>query len=689
MATEVERLLILLEARTRKFERQLAKANGTANKRATAIENRFKKMNRNLSNTFKNSLRGALPALGVAVLASEFKQLADANTRIQNALKVTGLEGKALDVVYNNLFASAQKNFVPLESLVDLYSRAALVQNELGVSTKELTEFTDNVALALRVSGKSAAESSGALLQLSQALGSGIVRAEEFNSLLEGAPTIAQAAAAGLREAGGSVAKLRTLVIDGRVSSEAFFRAFEAGAPTLASKVANAEVTASQALTRLRNELTKSVGRFDKATGASKSFSETIASIADNIGPFFDFLAKSINRLDELGESFSAANKRATAFFQSIGAATGLDRVGEFIADNRVANALGFRSIRADARRKSIADQYRLRATETNASAIDPGRFGGKPAAVDTGKGNKNIEPVSLDEYGLRPSKKKPGGRKRRARESDYAREIGQIRERTEAIRAETAAQGAINPLVNDYGFALEKTRAVHELMTAAQRSGLTVTPELRENIEKLAGEYANASVHARKLAESQDEIAETAQAVRDFGKDVLGGFISDLRQGKSASEALQGALGKVADKLLEISLNNLFDSKPGRGGGGFLSAIGSFLGFNIPGFARGTNSAPGGLAVVGERGPELVNIPRGSRVIPNHNIGDYVKGVGGSNRSQEPTVNYAPVYHIDARGADQAAVDRLERGLAERDRQFGVNVANVNRMRDLRSVRA
>ena len=42
-----------------------------------------------------------------------------------------------------------------------------------------------------------------------------------------------------------------------------------------------------------------------------------------------------------------------------------------------------------------------------------------------------------------------------------------------------------------------------------------------------------------------------------------------------------------------------------------------------IPGFANGTSFAPGGMAVVGERGPELVNLPRGSQVTPNHRLGN------------------------------------------------------------------
>jgi hypothetical protein len=50
-----------------------------------------------------------------------------------------------------------------------------------------------------------------------------------------------------------------------------------------------------------------------------------------------------------------------------------------------------------------------------------------------------------------------------------------------------------------------------------------------------------------------------------------------------------------------------------------------SKMGF--PGFANGTNYAPGGMAMVGERGPELVNLPRGSQVIPNNKLSTRLYG--------------------------------------------------------------
>lgn len=212
-----------------------------------------------------------------------FQDLLDAGTRVTNSLRVAGLEGEELTEVYNALLASAQRNAAPLEALVGLYGRAAMVQRELGASTEEMIGFTDKVAVSLRVSGRSASESSGALLQLSQALGSGVVRAEEFNSILEGALPIAQAAAAGLEEAGGSVARLRQLVVDGEVSSEAFFRAFLAGSIILDEKVAGSTLTIDQGFQRLNTTLVNAAGTFDRVTGASEGAGKALGAVADGI----------------------------------------------------------------------------------------------------------------------------------------------------------------------------------------------------------------------------------------------------------------------------------------------------------------------------------------------------------------------------------------------------------------------
>ena len=63
----------------------------------------------------------------------------------------------------------------------------------------------------------------------------------------------------------------------------------------------------------------------------------------------------------------------------------------------------------------------------------------------------------------------------------------------------------------------------------------------------------------------------------------------------------MAGILGGIGDKMIDTAVSGLFSA--------------------LPGFALGTNFAPGGLAIVGERGPELVDLPRGSQVVPNHRM--------------------------------------------------------------------
>src|SRR5690606_4972333 len=106
--------------------------------------------------------------------------------------------------------------------------------------------------------------------------------------------------------------------------------------------------------------------------------------------------------------------------------------------------------------------------------------------------------PVSLADYAAPDGK---GGRKgAKERADDYERLSKRIAESSAALVAETEAMRQLDPLVNDYGYALERARAEQELLAAAQEAGKKVTPELRAEIAALADQYALATVEAAKL---------------------------------------------------------------------------------------------------------------------------------------------------------------------------------------------
>lgn len=221
-----------------------------------------------------------LLAIGAGTMgASTILKAADAFTILTNSIKVSGAEGASLAFVQERLFAAANKNGVEIVALGQLYSRTALAGKELGISQERLLEFVDGVTAALRVQGGSTEAARGALLQLSQALGAGVVRAEEFNSILEGALPIAQAAARGMEGMGGSVAKLRTAILAGTVTSKQFFEATERGFVETRKVAAGASLTIGQSMTALSNAFTNYIGQADKASGVSASLAKAIASV--------------------------------------------------------------------------------------------------------------------------------------------------------------------------------------------------------------------------------------------------------------------------------------------------------------------------------------------------------------------------------------------------------------------------
>jgi len=231
----------------------------------------------------KTALLGATSALAAGFTAKSVTDLADSYTRFTNQLKIAGLEGSALSGVQEDLFRSAQKYGVELESLGVLYGRVAQAGKELGATQEDLLKFTDGVAAAIKVQGSSTEAAKGALLQLSQALGGAVVRAEEYNSINEGARPILQAVADGSDRFKGSVNALRNAVIDGKVSSQEFYQAFLKGSDQLEAKAGKANLTIAVSLQTLNNALGVYVGQTDASLSATQRISAAIEALANNL----------------------------------------------------------------------------------------------------------------------------------------------------------------------------------------------------------------------------------------------------------------------------------------------------------------------------------------------------------------------------------------------------------------------
>lgn len=270
-------------------------------------------VNRNLKEMATNSksahdalelLKSALAALGIGLGLRELQQYVDAFTAVENRIKLVTHSTAELAAVENELFRNAQLTRTAIEPISQLYVRLGRAANDLGASQAQMLQFAKGVGEALALTGTSSQEASGALLQLAQAMGSGVVHAEEFNSVLEQAPAIAQAVAKGLTEMaqtaagqeilrqtmdatslamvkmGLNVGRLKGLIVEGKVSSEAFFQAFLTQVPKLQSEFEKTTPTIGQAFTVLHNSFVRFIGDENKQLGVSALVSQSILGLA-------------------------------------------------------------------------------------------------------------------------------------------------------------------------------------------------------------------------------------------------------------------------------------------------------------------------------------------------------------------------------------------------------------------------
>lgn len=202
------------------------------------------------------------------------------------------------------------------------------------------------------------------------------------------------------------------------------------------------------------------------------------------------------------------------------------------------------------------------------------------------------------------------------------------------AAREYEREREAVAKLLEELGFEaalLGQSNREKAIAIALSKANATATDEERESIEQLAGFIYDTEQAIKDLNDSSQEWADTIQSATR-------GFIDDLIAGKDAAEAFSNVLSNIANKLIDVGLSNLF------GTGGF-NVAGLFGG--LPTRATGGPVYAGNPTLVGERGPEVF-IPSGpGRIVPNSQLSG-----GGS-------VVFAP--NIDARGADVAAVARLE----------------------------
>ena len=196
----------------------------------------------------KKAIGSALAAISVQKVI----ELADSMTSTRARLDIMNDGLQTTDELQSMIMKSANRSRAAYQTTADAVSKMGIMAKDAFSNNDELIKFTELINKQFTIAGTSAAGIDAAMLQLTQAMSSGVLRGEELNSVFEQAPTIIQTIADYLDV---PIGKIRDMAADGQITSTIVKNAMLASADEINAKFEQMPMTFSQVWTIAKNAI--------------------------------------------------------------------------------------------------------------------------------------------------------------------------------------------------------------------------------------------------------------------------------------------------------------------------------------------------------------------------------------------------------------------------------------------------
>lgn len=246
-------------------------------------------------NMIKTAIAGYLGLNLVQNLADTADAYTTLASRIKVAVGETGNVKEAMAGVQQVALATNAN----LDATAQLFAKVNDVGRQMGMTQQQSLDLVKTINQAIAVGGGNAQSAEAAITQLTQSLQSGVLRGDEFNSIMEQAPGISQALADSL---GVTTGELRAMAGEGKLSSQTVIKALTDQADVIQDKYEQFPKTISQALQNISTQWQIVVGEFNSESGASAVVVNALQVIGDNLGRLkhlFDDIGNGVSWVSE------------------------------------------------------------------------------------------------------------------------------------------------------------------------------------------------------------------------------------------------------------------------------------------------------------------------------------------------------------------------------------------------------
>ena len=612
MARDVTLLIKLQDQASRKLSKinegakRLEKAFNKNGKAARNLEAAFQRMGRKGIRSFRDlesnaarlgkrmsGLRGNIAKAGVAFAAFRAVQAGIARAESERRLKLLGQRFGEVGQLQGAASAAARKfNLSQTEanqSLADAFARL----RPLGVSLKDITSTFGGFRTAAVLGGATAAEASAAFTQLSQALGSGALRGDEFRSIAEQAPLVLQAIS---DETGVAAGDLKEYAAQGLLTSDIVIKALKRIEAEGADRLAQALGGPAAKIKDFQNKVQDlQVAFTESAIPAITDSIQDLGTVIKQLEPLIrglgSLLAGVARAVGNVVENVASGGKTVRARQLALQAAT--------LQTNAKFGPAGFGNTRSPEARAFFEET--LKREEGRRLAIARGAVPGQlpPSAADIAPIPKGTSPIKL-----------PPKQEKKGKTSEQT-----ALEKQEAVNAKLGRQAQLR-LITVSEIVAKRQEETRFLKLAAEKGQefADFTQRVLDLVKQgvpfdQAFKLEKANLDAQRFTaelERQKQFAEEIGQTIEQG--ITGAIMGAIDGTKSLSESLSGILRQLGGQFLSAGIGNF-------GGGGLLGAL-------FPKRANGGTVQGGRSYMVGERGPELFTPGRTGSIAPNKAMG-------------------------------------------------------------------
>lgn len=255
----------------------------------------------------KTVISGVASAISVALVidyAKAFLTVADNITQLQARISRLSSDAAAAKDTFNILTAIVSNTGASLQDTTKLWEKMTSSLKGVGATNSQILSLVDTLQKIGRVGGSSSEEMAAALRQFGQSMDGGIVRAEEFNSIIESMPELARQMAAGM---GISMGQLRQSMLEGKITAQAALTAIMKQSSSVNDEFGKLPRTMDQASNSLTISLQNLIGKMNDAMGASATMVKVIDSVSaaiDRLSGKTETASQRIADLTSTGEMY-------------------------------------------------------------------------------------------------------------------------------------------------------------------------------------------------------------------------------------------------------------------------------------------------------------------------------------------------------------------------------------------------